>query len=85
MKRLRQGNPNMKIVRSRVQSRVDSRPAQLTELNNDSPFGGTETDILITMFRSTTEMQYFIWVAPTKAMPQYQQTFQNIMNSVRLN
>jgi Zn-dependent protease with chaperone function len=82
---LRKGNPNMKVVRSRVQTRVDSRPAQLTELNNDSPFGGTETDVLITLFRSTTEMQYFIWVAPTKAMPQYQQTFQNIMNSVRLN
>jgi beta-barrel assembly-enhancing protease len=81
---LRQGNPNMKVVRSRVQTRVDNRPAQLTELNNDSPFGGMETDVVITTFRSTTELQYFIWVVPTKAMPQYQQTFQNITNSVRI-
>ena len=82
---LRQGNPNMKISRSRVQTRVDSRPAQLTELTNDSPFGGTETDVLITVFRSTSELQYFVWVVPSKAMSQYQTTFQNIMNSVRMN
>jgi predicted Zn-dependent protease len=82
---LRQGNPNMKVSRSRVQTRVDSRPGQLTELTNDSPFGGTETDVLITVFRSTTELQYFVWVVPSKAMSQYQTTFQNIMSSVRMN
>lgn len=81
---LRKDNPNMKIVRSRVQGRVDSRPAQLTEVTNDSPFGGTETDIIVTLFRSNTEMQYFVWVAPSKDMPQYQKTFQAIMNSVRI-
>jgi hypothetical protein len=82
---LRKGNPNMKITRSRVQSRVDGRPAQITEITNDSPFGGSETDVVVTLFRSTTELQYFVWVAPTKAMSQYQGTFQSIMNSVRLN
>jgi Zn-dependent protease with chaperone function len=81
---LRKDNPNMKIVRSGVQGRVDNRPAQLTEVTNDSPFGGTETDIVVTLFRTTTEMQYFVWVAPANAMPQYRQTFQNIMNSVRI-
>jgi Peptidase family M48 len=82
---LRQGNPNMKVVRSRVQTRVDNRPAQLTEITNDSPFGGTESDVLVTVFRSTSELQYFVWVAPTKVMSQYQPTFQNIMGSVRIN
>jgi len=82
---LRKNNPNMKVVRSRAQTRVDGRPAQVTELTNDSPFGGTETNVVVTLFRSTTEMQYFVWVAPTQAMAQYQSTFQNIMNSVRMN
>lgn len=81
---LRQSNPNMKITRSRVSARVDNRPAQLTELTNDSPFGGTETDIVLTVFRSTSELLYFVQVVPTKDLPQYRQTFQNIMNSVRL-
>jgi hypothetical protein len=82
---LRQGNPNMKVTRSRVQTRVDGRPAQLTELANDSPFGGTESDVVVTVFRTTTELQFFVWVAPTKAMSQYQPAFQNIMGSVRMN
>ena len=81
---LRQGNPDVKIVRSRVQTRVDGRQAQLSELTNASPFGGTETDVIVTLFRSTNELQYFIQVAPTKSVPQYQQAFQSIMNSVRL-
>ena len=81
---LRQGNPNMKVTRSRVQARVDSRTAQLTELANDSPFGGAETDVVVTVLRSSSELQYFVQVAPTKDMPKYQPTFQNIMNSVRL-
>ncbi len=81
---LRQGNPDMKVVRSRVQTRVDGRQAQLTEVTNASPFGGMETDIIVTLLRSTNELQYFVQVAPTKSMPQYQQAFQSIMNSVRL-
>jgi predicted Zn-dependent protease len=81
---LRKNNPNMKMTKSRVQTRVDSRPAQLTELTNDSPFGGAETDVVVTVLRSTSELQYFVQVAPTKDMPKYQQTFQSIMNSIRL-
>src|SRR6185503_19833559 len=34
---LQKGNPAMKVVRSRIKTRVDSWPAQLTELSNDSP------------------------------------------------
>ena len=81
---LRQGNPSMKITRSRVPARVDGRTAQLTEITNDSPFGGTETDVVVTVFRTTTELQYFVQVAPSKDMARYQQTFLNIMGSVRL-
>lgn len=81
---LRDGNPNMKVTRSRVQTRVDGRPAQLTELTNDSPFGGAESITVITVMRSTNELQYFVQVVPTKEVPRYQQTFQNIMSSVRI-
>jgi hypothetical protein len=81
---LRQGNPDVKIVRSRVQTRVDGRQGQLTELSNASPFGGAETDTVVTVLRSANEVQYFIQVAPTKSVAQYQPAFQSIMNSVRL-
>jgi len=81
---LQKGNPAMKVVRSRIQTRVDGWPAQLTEISNDSPAGGKETDTVITLLRSNAELQYFILVAPSKDVPQYNPTFQNIMNSVRL-
>jgi Zn-dependent protease with chaperone function len=81
---LQRSNPAMKIVRSRVQTRVDSWPAQRTELSNDSPNGGKETDIVITLLRSNNELQYFVLVAPTKDMPQYERTFQSILSSVQL-
>jgi hypothetical protein len=81
---LQKGNPAMKVVRSRIQTRVDSWPAQLTEFSNDSPVGGKETDMVISLLRSNTELQYFVLVAPSKDMPQYDRTFQSIMNSVRL-
>jgi predicted Zn-dependent protease len=81
---LRDGNPNMKVTRSRVSTRVDGRPAQLTELTNDSPFGGTETVTVVTLMRATNELQYFVQVVPTREMPRYQQTFQNMMSSIRI-
>lgn len=81
---LQKGNPAMKVVRSRIQTRVDSWPAQLTEFSNDSPIGGKETDIVITLLRSNAELQYFVLVAPSKDLPQYDRAFQGIMNSVRL-
>src|SRR5262249_39220555 len=60
---IRKGNPSMKIVRSRVRSQVNGQTAQLTELTNDSPVGGQETDKIITVLRSSNELLYFIQVA----------------------
>jgi hypothetical protein len=80
---LRKSNPSIKIVRSRVQTRIDGQPAQLTELTNESPLGGQETDTIITLMKSSGELQYFVQVAPTKDLPQYQGAFRAIMDSVR--
>jgi hypothetical protein len=81
---LQRNNPAMRVVRSRVATRVDSWPAQRTELSNDSPAGGKETDIVITLLRSNSKLQYFVLVAPTKDMPQYEPTFQSILSSIQL-
>jgi|SRR6185295_3124996 len=81
---LRMGNSAMKIVRSRVQGRLDGAPAQLTELSNTSPIGGQESDVVITVLRTDGDLQFFVEVAPTKDMPKYQAAFRAIMDSVRL-
>jgi hypothetical protein len=57
---IRKGNPSLKVVRSRVKSQVDGRTAQLTEILSDSPAGGQETDTIISVQRSSTELVYFI-------------------------
>jgi predicted Zn-dependent protease len=81
---LRKGNPAMNVVRSRIRTRVDNQNAQLTEITNDSPVGGKETDTVITVLRSNGDLQYFVEVAPTKDLNQYQPAFRAIMDSVRL-
>jgi len=81
---LKRGNPAMQTSRSRVQSRVDGRPALLAELFNDSPIGGQETDIVVSLSRSNTELLYFILVAPSKDLAQYRNAFNTIIESVRL-
>jgi Zn-dependent protease with chaperone function len=81
---LRQGNPAMKIVRQRVQTRVDGRPALLTEATNESPFGGQETDTIITVLKGDGNLQYFVLVAPSKELPRYQPAFKMVMDSIRL-
>jgi hypothetical protein len=79
---LKESNPAMKTVRSPIRTRVDGFPALVTEVSNDSPFGGPETDIIVTLLRSDTELQYFVQVAPSKDMPKYARAFQTIMDSV---
>jgi hypothetical protein len=81
---LRKNNPAMKTVRTRVQTRVDGQAALLSELSNESPAGGPETDIVITVRRANGSLLYFVQVAPAKDFSQYQNAFRNVMNSVKL-
>jgi Zn-dependent protease with chaperone function len=81
---LQQNNPAMKAVRSRVQTRVDGTPALLHEFSNDSPSGGKERDVIVTVMRSNTELLYFVQVYAEKDASRYQPVFQRIMTSVKL-
>jgi Zn-dependent protease with chaperone function len=83
MNNLLKGNPSAKIVRSRVAAQVGGKPAQLAELSNASPAGGQESDIVITVMQPDSTLLYFIEVAPTKDMPQYQAAFRSILDSIR--
>jgi hypothetical protein len=81
---LKRGNPSMQTVRSRVQTRLDGRPALLAELLNDSPAGGQETDIVVTTLRPNGAVLYFVMVVPTKDLGQYRNAFNQILESVRV-
>ena len=80
---LLKGNPSAKIIRTRVAAQVGGKPAELTELSNTSPTGGPESDIVVTVLQPDGNLMYFIEVAPTKDMPQYQAAFRSILDSIR--
>jgi beta-barrel assembly-enhancing protease len=84
LNQLKQGNAGMQPTRSRVQTKLDGRPALLAELSNDSPIGGKETDVVITVLRSSNELLYFVMAAPAKDFPQYRNAFNQVLDSVRL-
>jgi hypothetical protein len=81
---LQRSNPNMRTVRSSTR-RVDGLSALVTELSNDSPVGGRETDWLVTVFRPDGLLQYFIGVAPEREFSEFSPTFDRMVTSVRFN
>jgi hypothetical protein len=81
---LQRSNPNMRTVRSSTR-RVDGLSALVTELSNDSPVGGRETDWLVTVFRPDGLLQYFIGVAPEREFSEFSPSFDRMVTSVRFN
>jgi hypothetical protein len=79
---LRESNPNMRVMRTTTR-RVDGESALITELSNDSPIGGRETDWLVTVLRSDGILHYFVGVAPQREFSRFLPAFDRIVTSVR--
>ncbi|MBI4165999.1 MAG: hypothetical protein HY508_09740, partial [Acidobacteria bacterium] len=62
--------------------RVDGEFAQSTYLTNDSPLGSRETNWLVTVQRPEG-LLFLIFVAPDRDFQNYEDTFQNMVYSVR--
>jgi beta-barrel assembly-enhancing protease len=82
---LRQSNPNMRVISSNSRTRVDGMAAVVTELENDSPIGGTEVDRVVAVMVPDGLIYYFIGVAPEREFDQYVQAFDDVIASVRFN
>ena len=70
--------------RTRGRIRVGGKSALSKILTNDSPLGGRETDWLVTVLRPEG-LLYFVFVAPEQEFADYQNAFQQILNSVRFS
>jgi len=79
---LRRSNQAMRIIRSPEAIRVDGQRALSTELSNDSPLGGRETDWLVTVERPEG-LLFFVFVAPDGDFQSYNHTFRVMLDSVR--
>ena len=80
---LRRSNPNMRITRSHDRTRVGGRAALSTELSNQSPAGGRETDWVVAALDQDGLLHYFVGVAPSTDFSRYNRTFDDILDTVR--
>jgi hypothetical protein len=79
---LRRSNPGMRIIRSPESIRVDGQRSLSTDLSNDSPLGGRETDWLVTVPRPEG-LLFFVFVAPDGDFQSYNHTFRVMLDSIR--
>jgi len=75
-------NPGLRVLRESGRVRLNGQPGLSTNLSNDSPAGGQETDWLITVLQPRGLVS-FLCVAPKSAYAEYEKTFETILDSVR--
>lgn len=79
---LQRSNPGMRVARKSERITLNRERALSTYLKNDSPTGGAETDWLITVMRPDGLLS-FVCVAPESEYPEYDRTFEAMLDSVR--
>jgi Peptidase family M48/DnaJ-like protein C11, C-terminal len=82
---LRLSNRNMRVIRYAEAIRVDGDAALSTYLSNDSPAGGRETDWLVTLARPDGLLVFMVFAAPERDVQRYENTFHEILRSVKIN
>lgn len=80
---LRQSNRKMRITRDHERIRVGGTRGLSTELSNESPLGGRETDWLVTALGPDGVLFYFIGVAPNNEFNTYYRAFDDIIATVK--
>jgi Zn-dependent protease with chaperone function len=79
---LRQSNPAMQVVGRQTRTRLGGEQALVTTLHNQSPLGGREINMLVTVERPQG-LLYLVFVAPEGDYRQLQSTFEHMLRSVR--
>lgn len=79
---LRQGNPAMQVSGRQQRTRIGGDNGLVTTLSNQSPLGGRELDMLVTVERPEGIL-YLVFIAPERDYRQLQGTFEQMLRSVR--
>ena len=79
---LKSDNPAMQETGTARRVKVGSSPALVTQLTSQSPFGGSETDMLLTVSRPEG-LFYTVFVAPQQSWAQAQPMFDRVLSSLR--
>ncbi len=75
-------NSRFQLAGSQQQLTVDGNPALLTPLASPSPYGGAESDVLVTVGRPEG-LFYAVFVAPEGQFSRVQPAFERMINSVQ--
>jgi len=82
IQRLRTEDPGIHDSGVQKNVEVDKQPALLTQFTSDSPFGGAEKDVLVTVARPEG-LFHLIFIAPEQNRNETQGVFDHIMQSIR--
>jgi len=82
IKKLQGENPKMRVSGAAKSVMVDGAAGLVSMLAEESPFGGGETDRLVTVSRPEG-LEYFVFVAPDRDYARVEKTFQQVVDSVR--
>jgi beta-barrel assembly-enhancing protease len=82
VQQLRSSNPRMEVGGGTRNARAGGAEALVTMLSSNSPYGGAETDALITVLRPQG-LFYLVFVAPQGNFAQFQGTLEDMVNSLR--
>ena len=83
IQRLRTEDPGLHNPTSQKNVEVERQPALLTQFTSDSPFGGAETDLLVTVARPEGRLFHLIFISPEKNWSETQGVFDHVMQSIR--
>jgi hypothetical protein len=80
---LRQSNPGLQAAGRQQSYRLDGQNALVTTLYNQSPLGGREVDMLVTV-QAPDGMFYMVFIAPEGDFRNVQPVFEQMLRTVRL-
>jgi len=79
---IRSENPSASLVGAAQSVRVGGMNGLLTMMRGDSPFGGAETDAVVTVVRPGG-LFYLVWIAPEKDYTRLEPSFRQMLNSLK--
>jgi len=82
IQRLRKEDPGIRQTENQRRTGLDKQPALITTLTSDSPFGGAETDMLVTVARPEG-LFHLIFISPESRWNETHLTFEHMVQSIR--
>jgi len=82
IQRLRTEDPGISQMGNQRRAELDKQPALITTLTSNSPFGGAETDMLVTVARPEG-LFHLIFISPERDWNEAHLTFEHMVQSIR--